>query len=497
MDDALKLEYEAKNGWSLLDEDARKELTAFCEDYKKFLDDAKTEVEATNVLTAAAKAAGYADIDDVIAAGGKIVPGMKLYAVNRGKSCAFIVAGKDDPTLGMKMIGAHIDCPRLDIKPRPIYEDSGFVLAKTHYYGGIKKYQWVAMPLALHGVVFSDMGRKKLSVTLGEDEDDPVLYITDLLPHLAGGQMGKPASQVISAEQLNVVLGSVNAYKPPEKAADEAAEADKAADAETEGNDKSDEPKNDSLKTLILKLINEKYGLKEEDFFRAEFEIVPAMKAKDVGLDRGLIGAYGQDDRVCSYTAFRALFDLDEVPEKTVLVYLSDKEEIGSMGNTGARSCWLENLILELVHLYDPAYGMLELRRAMRNTKFLSADVTAAFDPTYADVSDKLNVAFAGGGIAFEKYTGSGGKFGSSDASAQLVTYIVDCLDHAGVPWQLTEMGKVDVGGGGTIAQFMADLGMDVIDCGVPVLSMHSPYELTSKADVYWTYKAYLAFIRA
>ena len=494
MEDGIKLEYEAKNGWSLLDDDARQELTAFCEDYKKFLDDAKTEVEATEVLTAAAKTAGYVDIDELIASGAKVVPGMKLYAVNRGKSCAFIVVGKDDPTLGMKMIGAHIDCPRLDLKPRPLYEDSGFVLAKTHYYGGIKKYQWVALPLALHGVVFSDMGRKKISVTLGEDENDPVLYITDLLPHLAGGQMGKPASQVVSAEQLNVVTGSVNAYKPPENA--EAAGAD-AEKGDAEGEEKPAENKNDSLKTLILKLINEKYGLKEEDFFRAEFEVVPALKARDVGLDRGLIGAYGQDDRVCAYTAFRALFDLDAVPDKTVLVYLSDKEEIGSMGNTGARSCWLENLILELVHLTDSAYGMLELRRAMRNTKFLSADVTAAFDPTYADVSDKLNVAFAGGGIAFEKYTGSGGKFGSSDASAQLVTYIVDCLDQAGVPWQLTEMGKVDVGGGGTIAQFMADLGMDVIDCGVPVLSMHSPYELTSKADVYWTYKAYLAFIRA
>ncbi|MBQ3868573.1 MAG: aminopeptidase [Clostridia bacterium] len=490
MEDALKLEYEAKNGWSLLDEGARKELTAFCEDYKKFLDDAKTEVEATEVLTAAAKTAGFTDIEEVIAQGGNVCPGTKLYAVNRGKSCAFIVTGKDDPMSGMKMIGAHIDCPRLDLKPRPLYEDSGFVLAKTHYYGGIKKYQWVAMPLALHGVVFSDMGRKKLNVKLGEDENDPVLYITDLLPHLAGGQMGKPASQVIGAEQLNVVTGSVPAYKAPEPAEDEKPE-------DQECKDKPENGGNDSLKTLILKLINEKYGLKEEDFFRAEFEIVPALKAKDVGLDRGLIGAYGQDDRVCAYTAFRSLLDFEGVPDKTLLVYLSDKEEIGSMGNTGARSCWLENLILELVHLHDAAYGMLELRRSMRNTKFLSADVTAAFDPTFADVSDKLNVAFAGGGIAFEKYTGSGGKYGSSDASAQLVTYIVDCLDQAGVPWQLTEMGKVDVGGGGTIAQFMADLGMDVIDCGVPVLSMHSPYELTSKADVFWTYKAYLAFLRA
>ena len=473
MDEKLKLEYKAKDGWQITDAEGRKAVFNFNEDYKKFLDNAKTEREATAELVKQAKAAGFICLDDYIC-GDKVdedcAPGTKVYSVNRGKSCAFAVIGKEDPMLGMNMVGSHIDSPRLDFKPAPIYEDSGFVLAKTHYYGGIKKYQWVATPLSLHGVIILHGGRT-VNVCIGEDESDPVLYISDLLPHLSQDQMAKPAHSAISGEMLNVMLGSVTPEKAPE------GEEDK------------------SLKTSILELLNSKYGITEGDFFRAELEIVPAAKAKDVGLDRGLVGAYGQDDRVCAYTSFRALLDLDIVPEKTTVVYMSDKEEIGSVGNTGARSCWLENLCLELVHLFNSNYGMLETRRAMANTRFLSADVTAAFDPTFPEVSEKLNVSFCGKGIAFAKYTGSRGKSGASDASAELVADVLDVLDAANIPWQLTEMGKVDVGGGGTIAQFMADLGMDVLDCGTPVISMHSPFEVTSKADVYWSYRAYLAFM--
>ncbi len=490
MADGLKLEYESRNGWLVLDDRDREEMVRFCEDYKRFLDASKTERDAVDVLVAQAEKNGFRDLNTV-GRDEKPLPGSKFYAVNRDKSCAFIIIGKNDPVYGMKMIGSHIDAPRLDFKPRPLYEDSGFALAKTHYYGGIKKYQWVATPLALHGVVYSEMGARKTKITIGEDENDPVLYISDLLPHLAQDQMGKNAASVITAEQLNVIMGSVPSLDCPAVNA----EAGSSGDAEDDGHDggRCDE---NTVKKALLKLIFDKYGIREADFFRAEIEIVPAAKAKDVGLDRGLIGAYGQDDRVCAYTSFRALLDLDEIPESTLLIYMSDKEEIGSVGNTGARSNWLENLCLEIVSMYDRSYGMLELRRATANTKFLSADVTAAFDPTFPEVSDKLNVAFAGKGIAFEKCTGSRGKSGASDASAQLVSCVLDGLDRDNIPWQLTEMGKVDVGGGGTIAQFMADLGMDVIDCGVPVISMHSPYELTSKADVYWTYRAYVSFLR-
>lgn len=496
MDENIKLEYEPKNGWTCLNEDTLKELEAFCEDYKRFLDDAKTERESTEVLVNTAKEAGFSDLNDYLCAKKKALPGTKLYAVNRGKSCAFMIIGKNDPVEGMNMVGAHIDAPRLDFKPKPIYEDSGYALAKTHYYGGIKKYQWVATPLALHGVVFLE-GGKKVSVRIGEDESDPVLYITDLLPHLAQDQMVKNGYSLIGAEQLNVTLASRPALDF------ETSKDGGACCCNNEGccNDENKEEKDDkadkSVKKAVLKLLYDKYGICEKDFFRAEFEIVPAAKAKDVGIDRALVGAYAQDDRVCAYTGFRALLDLKEIPEKTAVVYLSDKEEIGSVGNTGARSCWLENLCLELVSNYDPSYGMLELRRAMTATKFLSADVTAAFDPNFPEVSDKLNVAFASNGISFNKYTGSRGKSGASDASPEFISYVIDTLEKENIPWQLTEMGKVDIGGGGTIAQFMADLGMEVLDCGVPVLSMHSPFEVTSKADVYWTYRAYMAFIKA
>lgn len=466
-----KFAYELKNGWQAMSENDRTASMDFCKDYIQFLNDAKTERESVQVMVAMLLQHGFVNFDTYLSGERTLKPGDKIYWVNREKALLAAVIGTADPTKGMHMVGAHIDAPRLDFKPNPLCEDSGFVMAKTHYYGGIKKYQWVAVPLAIHGVVIRKDG-SKLELNIGEKAGDPVFYISDLLPHLAGDQLGKTASKVIAGEQLQVVLGSI-----PEQ-------EDEAENVKT------------SLKETFLGLINREYGLTEGDFLRAEIEVVPAYPAGDVGLDRGLVGGYGQDDRVCSYTGLRALMDLNSIPEKTAVCYLSDKEEIGSVGNTGARANWLENFVLELCHAWNPSYEMVALRRALSSTKFLSADVTAAYDPCYPEVYEKGNSAFAGCGVAIAKYTGSRGKSGASDASAELVAHVIDVFDGENIPWQIAELGKVDAGGGGTIAQFMTDIGMDVLDCGVPVISMHSPYEVTSKADVYWTYRGYRAFLK-
>ncbi len=471
MADRKALSYELKNGWKEMSPEVRKEAMAFCSDYIQFLNDAKTERESVSVMVAMLKEKGFSDFSTYIAEGKMVKPGDKIYWVNRDKALIAAIVGNQDPTVGMNMVGAHVDAPRLDFKPNPLCDDGGFVMAKTHYYGGIKKYQWVAVPLALHGVILRKDGTK-LEIRIGENPGDPVFYISDLLPHLAGDQMGNTAAKVVSGEQLKVVLGSI-----PEVASEE-------------------DDEKVTLKENLLTLLNEQYGLTEGDFLRGEIEVVPAFQAGDVGLDRGLVGGYGQDDRVCSYTGLRALLDLEEVPEKTAVCYLSDKEEIGSVGNTGARANWLENFVLELCHAWDPAYEMVALRRSLSKTCFLSADVTAAFDPCYPEVYEKGNSAFAGSGVAIAKYTGSRGKSGASDASAELVASVTGIFDGENIPWQVAELGKVDAGGGGTIAQFMTDIGMDVLDCGVPVISMHSPYEITSKADVYWTYRAYRAFMK-
>lgn len=471
MSENKSLSYEAKNGWQVMSDSQRKDAMLFCNDYIQFLNDAKTEREAVQVMVEMLRNHGFTDFSENISGNKTLQPGDKVYWVNREKALLAAVIGKQDPTLGMNMVGAHIDAPRLDFKPNPLCEDGGFVLAKTHYYGGIKKYQWVAVPLALHGVVIRKDGTK-LELRIGEAAGDPVFYISDLLPHLASDQMGKTGAKVVAGEQLQVVLGSI-----PDQGEDE-------------------DSKKNSLKENLLKLIYECYEITESDFLRAEIEIVPAFRAGDVGLDRSLVGGYGQDDRVCAYTGLRALTDMTEVPEKTAVCYLSDKEEIGSVGNTGARANWLENFVLELCHAWNPSYEMVALRRALSATRFLSADVTAAYDPCYPEVYEKGNTAYAGGGVAIAKYTGSRGKSGASDASAELVASVVDVFDGEDIPWQVAELGKVDAGGGGTIAQFMTDIGMDVLDCGVPVISMHSPYEVTSKADVYWTYRAYGAFMK-
>ncbi len=472
------LEFKRESAWYSMTDEQKKDAHDFSVGYIDFLNNAKTERESVNVMVAEAVKNGFVDFRRVMSGELRLEPGMKVYHVNRGKALIMAVIGRESPEKGLNMVGAHIDAPRLDFRPNPLYEDHDIALVKTHYYGGIKKYQWVSVPLAIHGVITKTDGTR-IDVKLGEKDDDTVYVINDLLPHLAYDQVEKKASEVISGENLNLVIGSVP-YKSDS--------ADK------------DAPK--GVKANILRLLFEKYGITEKDFNFAELEIVPALEAKYVGLDKGMIGGYAQDDRVCAYTAFRALLDIDGIPERTAACYFSDKEEIGSVGNTGARANWLANFILEICQAYvSPEGGKktdpgVACARSMENTRFLSADVTAALDPTFSDVSEPRNTAYCGMGIAFEKYTGHKGKSGASEASCEFVSYVASVLDSESVPWQLTEMGKLDKGGGGTIAQYMTDLGMDVIDCGTPVLGMHSPYEVTSKADVYWTYRAYRVFLK-
>lgn len=460
-----KLTFSYKNAWEKSSEDFRKEAFAFCEEYKAFLDLAKTEREFAEEAERWAVQNGFVPMEDIVREKTRLVPGTRVFFVNRGKSAIFAVMGKKDIVDGINMIGAHIDAPRLDLKQNPVYEDTELCLLKTHYYGGIKKYQWLAIPLAIHGVLIKGNG-EKVKVVIGEDESDPVFTITDLLPHLAQDQMQKKMSDAVSGEGLNVLIGSIP-Y--------------------------ADEKIKDKIKLNILNLLHQKYDIVEEDFQSAEIEIVPAFKARDVGLDRGLIGAYGQDDRVCAYPAVRALFEL-ETPERTALCILTDKEEIGSTGNTGAESTLLEDFIAFLCAYSNENYNDVLLRRCLRNSKMLSADVNAAVDPNYEGLHDKKNATYIGKGIMLQKYTGVRGKYSASDANAEFVGEVRKLFNDNGILWQTGELGKVDQGGGGTIAQYVANLGVDVIDCGLAVLSMHSPFELTSKIDVYITYKAYKVF---
>ena len=470
-----ELEFKRESAWYTMNDSQKNESHSFSKGYINFLNTAKTERECVKVLSQEAVNNGYVDFNDVIDGKIALKPGLKIYWINRDKAMMMAVIGKKDPIFGLNMVGAHIDAPRLDLRPNPLYEDHDIALFKTHYYGGIKKYQWVSVPLALHGVVCKTDGTK-INVNIGEDEHDPIFVINDLLPHLAYEQIEKKASDVITAEGMNLVIGSLPYVS-----------------------DNSDDSK--GVKANVLKLLHDKYGITERDFNFAEIQIVPALPAKYVGLDKGMIGGYAQDDKVCAYTAFRALIELDTVPDKTCACYFSDREEVGSMGNTGARANWLQNFFYEICNSYADANDInidagIAARRSMYSTAFLSADVTAAFDPNFPEVSEPMNTAYCGMGIAFEKYTGHRGKSGASEASCEFFSGIAKVLDNAGIPWQLTEMGKIDKGGGGTIAQYMTDLGMDVIDCGTPVLGMHSPYEVTSKVDVFWTYKAYLEFFK-
>lgn len=442
-----------------------KEMESLCKGYRQFLDNGKTERECITETVEIIEKAGYKNLDDIIAGKKKVKTGDKVYAVCMNKSIAMFNIGKKSMEDGINILGAHIDSPRIDIKQNPLYEDSDFAYLDTHYYGGIKKYQWVALPLAIHGVVAKKDGTV-VNVVIGEDKDDPVVSITDLLIHLSADQMTKTASKVIEGEQLDILIGS----KP------------------LAGEEK------DAVKKNILKLIKDKYDIEEEDFLSAELEVVPAGPARDTGLDASMIMAYGQDDRVCAYTSLIAMLEV-EAPEKTSCCLLVDKEEIGSVGATGMQSKFFENTVAELLDRMGK-FSELALRRCLANSRMLSSDVSAAFDPSFASVFEKKNAAFFGKGMVFNKFTGRGGKSGSNDANAEYMAAIRKIMDDEKVTFQTAELGKVDVGGGGTIAYILSLYGMEVIDCGVAVLNMHAPWEITSKADIYETKNGYAAFLR-
>lgn len=455
-----KLFMKRKNTGLELSENDISKADKYCEGYKKYLDVCKTEREACDESVRMAEKEGFVPFEK----GVKYNSGDKVYYNNRGKSVIFAVIGKLPIEEGVNIAAAHIDSPRIDLKQNPLYESDGLGYFKTHYYGGIKKYQWPTVPLALHGVIYKADG-EKVTVTIGEDENDPVFVVTDLLPHLAEEQYKRPAGKLIKGEELNILIGS----RPFRD--------DKASEA---------------VKLNLMVILNEKYGITEEDFISAELECVPALKAKDVGLDRSMIGAYGQDDRVCAYPALTAILSLKSAPERTAVTILTDKEEIGSDGNTGLRSAYLKYFIYDLAESYG-----VKGHTVLSASKCLSADVNAGFDPTFPSPYEKMNSAYLNRGVVVTKYTGSRGKSGTSDASAEFVSEIRCLLDKNKVIWQTGELGMVDAGGGGTVAMYIANLDVDTIDVGVPVLSMHAPFEITAKNDVYMAFKAFKAFFKA
>lgn len=459
---------ERKNAWLSYGESDEKEMEKLAKDYRAFLDAGKTERECVTELVREAEANGYVSLEAKQAAGEKIQPGDKVYAVGMKKIMALFHVGQEPLEKGMNILGAHIDSPRLDVKQNPLYEDTDLAYLDTHYYGGVKKYQWVALPLAIHGVIAKKDG-SVVNVTIGEDENDPVVYITDLLIHLAGKQLQKKAAEVIEGENLDILIGS----RPLSES--------------------TDEKKKEVVKSNVLRILKEKYDVEEEDFLSAELEIVPAGKARDCGLDRSMVAAYGQDDRVCAYTSFVAMIEMD-APKRTSCCLLTDKEEIGSVGATGMQSRFFENTVAELLDGMG-CYSDLALRRTLRNSSMLSSDVSAGYDPAYGECFEKKNAAYLGRGIVLNKFTGARGKSGSNDANAEYVAEVRRIFDDHQVAFQTAELGKVDVGGGGTIAYIAALYGMNVIDSGVAVLSMHAPWEVTSKADIYEAKKAYKAFL--
>ena len=459
---------ERKNAWLSYGESDEKEMEKLAKDYRAFLDAGKTERECVTELVREAEANGYVSLEAKQAAGEKIQPGDKVYAVGMKKIMALFLVGQEPLEKGMNILGAHIDSPRLDVKQNPLYEDTDLAYLDTHYYGGVKKYQWVALPLAIHGVIAKKDG-SVVNVTIGEDENDPVVYITDLLIHLAGKQLQKKAAEVIEGENLDILIGS----RPLSES--------------------TDEKKKEAVKSNVLRILKEKYDVEEEDFLSAELEIVPAGKARDCGLDRSMVAAYGQDDRVCAYTSFVAMMEMD-APKRTSCCLLTDKEEIGSVGATGMQSRFFENTVAELLDGMG-CYSDLALRRTLCNSSMLSSDVSAGYDPAYGECFEKKNAAYLGRGIVLNKFTGARGKSGSNDANAEYVAEVRRIFDDHQVAFQTAELGKVDVGGGGTIAYIAALYGMNVIDSGVAVLSMHAPWEVTSKADIYEAKKAYKAFL--
>ena len=473
---------EREVAWKKYDEAASAEVEALAADYIDFISDNKTERECAAAAIAAAEDAGYDSLADCIAAGTPVGPGSKLWACAQGKAVILVHVGAAPISEGMNILGAHIDSPRLDIKQNPLYEANDFALLDTHYYGGIKNYQWTALPLALHGVVATTDG-EVVEVNIGDGEGDPVFCVTDLLPHLGSQQMDKKGAKVVEGEDLDVLVGN----RPLLSTAD-SSDSKEAESTET--------PK-DPVKAHVLALLADKYGISEEDFLSAELEVVPAGRARDLGFDRSMVIGYGQDDRVCAYTSLVAQLALgDDVPARTAVCVLVDKEEIGSVGASGMASMFFENTIAEIMALAGES-SPLRLRRALTRSRMLSSDVSAGFDPAYASVFEAKNSAYLGRGLVFNKYTGSRGKSGSNDASAEYVALVRRIMDDAGVSFQTAELGRVDAGGGGTIAYIPAKYGMDVIDSGVPVLSMHSPWEVTSKADIYEARRGYEAFLRA
>ena len=456
---------ERKNMWTVYSEEQLRELEQLNESYKLYLDNGKTERECIKVAVQMAQDAGYRDLKDVIANGERLNPGDCVYVVCMDKTIALFQIGKEPIENGLNILGAHVDSPRIDVKQNPLYEAAELAYLDTHYYGGVKKYQWVTLPLAIHGVVVKKDGTV-VDIVIGEDEKDPVLVITDLLIHLSQEQLELKAAKVVEGEKLDVLIGS----KP------------------LEGEEK------EAVKANILKLIKEKYDIEEEDFLSAELEVVPAGKARDCGMDRSMVIAYGQDDRVCAYTSLVAMLEAKDL-RRTACCLLVDKEEIGSVGATGMQSRFFENAVAELMNCMGD-YSELKLRRALTRSKMLSSDVSAAFDPMHESSFEKKNSAYFGKGLVFNKFTGSRGKSGSNDANPEYIAYLRRILDHAGVAFQTAELGRVDLGGGGTIAYILAEYGMEVIDSGVAVLSMHAPWEVTSKADVYEAYRGYKVFLK-
>lgn len=454
-----------ENAWNSYGKDQLKELEALCAHYRSFLDQSKTERECVKSAVVMAEAAGYRNLAQVIKDRQSLKAGDRVYAVSMEKTAVLFHLGTKALEKGMNILAAHIDSPRLDMKQNPLYEEGKLAYLDTHYYGGIKKYQWAALPLAIHGVVVKKDGRQ-IPVVIGESEEEPVVGVTDLLPHLAKVQMEKKASDVIEGEKLDVLIGS----RP-------------LAGQEQE-----------AVKACLLKLFKDSYGIEEDDFLSAELEIVPAGKAREAGLDRSMIMAYGQDDRVCAFTSLAALLNVDQV-ERTSCCILTDKEEIGSVGATGMESRFFENAAAELMDRMGE-YSELKLRRCLANSRLLSSDVNAAYDPLYADAYESRNASFLGKGMVFNKFTGARGKSGSNDANAEYIARLRRILDEEHIHYQFAELGKVDLGGGGTIAYIPARYGMEVIDCGIAVLNMHAPWEITSKADLYETKKGYEAFLK-
>ena len=461
---ADKKDNKTKEIWNAYSAGEKKKLEKLCNDYKDFLSTCKTERESVEEAVRLAELAGYRSLEDVIAKGDKLSAGAKVYAVCMNKAVALFNIGKASMEKGMAILGAHIDTCRLDVKQRPLYEDGGMAYLDTHYYGGIKKYQWVTVPLALHGVVVRKDGQV-LNISIGEEEVDPVFCVTDLLIHLSKDQLEKKGATVIEGEKLDILFGSYPA----------------------EGNEK------DAIKAGVLELLKDKYSIEEDNFVSAELSLVPAGKARDLGIDRSMILAYGHDDRVCAYTSLKAMLET-KASKRTSCCLLVDKEEIGSVGATGMQSRFFENTVAELLNAMD-GYSELALRRCLANSLMLSSDVSAGFDPLYAGAFDKKNSAMMGKGMVFNKFTGARGKSGSNDANAEYMALIRSVMDGAGVKYQTAELGKVDQGGGGTIAYIMSLYGMQVIDSGVGVLSMHAPWETVSKIDVYEAYKGYKAFL--